>query len=235
MEYKVLKLAEGIVVSNRKIKEKLINNFKFLTFNDVRIITNGFDPEDFTGVNPVPKNNSRMRLLYTGIFSIYNTPKYFFEAFKLLTIEQPDIAKNIELHFVGFLRKENQRLVRKLGLQEFIYDHGFVNHGEAINKLLGSDVVWVTIKKGKLTDTILPGKIYEFFAVKKPVLNFIADGATKLVAQEYPASLIFAPDDITEIKSGIIKAYKLYTEDKFPEVDENFLTNYRRDFNREKY
>jgi hypothetical protein len=230
MEYKILKLAEGIIVSNRKIKEKLIYNFKFLTFNDVRIITNGFDPEDFQNVNTVVKTNSRMRLLYSGIFSIYNTPKYFFEAFKLLTIEQPDIAKNIELHFVGFLLKENRKLIRKLGLQEFIYDHGFVSHAEAITKLVSSDVVWVSINRGKLTDTILPGKMYEYYAAKKTILNFIPEGAAKLTAQEYPASIICKPDDINEIKDAIIKTYNLYMTGNLTLIDDNILTNYRRDF-----
>ena len=230
MEYKTLKAAEGIVVSNRKIKENLISNYKFLTFNDIRIITNGFDPEDFNDINAIPKNNTRMRILYSGIFSVYNTPEYFFNAFKLLTVEQPDIAKNIELHFVGFLRKENQKLIRKLNLQEFVYDHGYVTHNEALSKLISSDVVWITVADKKLHTSILPGKIYEYFAAKKPLLSCVPDGAAKLVSQEYPASFICSSSNTNEIKELLVKIYKLYSEGKFPEVDDNFLTNYRRDF-----
>ncbi len=230
MEYKTLKAAEGIVVTNRKIKENLISNFKFLTFNDVRIITNGFDHKDFDDLAIIPKNNNRMRILYSGIFSIYNTPKYFLNAFKLLTIEQPDIAKNIELHFVGFLRKENHKLIRKLNLQEFVYDHGFVNHKEALVKLQSADVVWMTVSDMKKNESILPGKIYEYFAAKKPIIACVPDGAAKLVAEEYPASLIYNPKDINGIKDAIIKTYKVYLSGNSPEIDDNFLTNYRRDF-----
>ncbi len=230
MEYKTLKSAEGIIVSNRKIKESLIKNFKFLTFNDIRIITNGFDPEDFVDITLIPKNNNRMRFFYSGIFSVYNTPKYFFNAFKLLTIEQPDIAKNIELHFAGFLRKVNRNLIKKLNLQEFVYDHGFISHKEALSKMVSSDVVWLTISDKMKNESILPGKIYEYFAAKKPILACLPEGAAKIVAQEYPNSFICSSNNSNEIKEILIKIYKLYSEGNFPQVDDNFLTNYRRDF-----
>ena len=56
------------------------------------------------------------------------------------------------------------------------------------------------------------------------------DGAAKLVSQEYPASFICSSNNTNEIKELLVKIYKLYSEGKFPEVDDNFLTNYRRDF-----
>jgi len=123
MEYNVLKAADRIIVTNRKIKEKLLNNYPFLTFNDVVIITQGYDPADFENAKVIPKHNNRMILTYSGIFMVYNTPKYFLKAFKEISVEHPEIAKDIELHFVGFLRNENIRLIKKLNLQEFVVNH----------------------------------------------------------------------------------------------------------------
>src|SRR3989304_1250925 len=77
MEYNVLKVADRIIVTNRKIKEKILHRFRFLTYNDVVIITHGFDPEDFEKAKVIPKHNDRMILTYSGIFMVYNTPKYF--------------------------------------------------------------------------------------------------------------------------------------------------------------
>ena len=57
----------------------------------------------------------------------YNTPEYFLRAFKRLTIEKTDIASNIELHFVGFLGKENKKLISNLKLQSFIKDHRYMD------------------------------------------------------------------------------------------------------------
>lgn len=230
MEYISLKAADKIIVTNRKIKEKLLNTFKFLTFDDVVIIPHGFDPEDFTNAKIVPKTTDMMILTYSGIFLEYNTPKYFLQAFKEITNERPDIASKIELHFIGYLRKENQKLIRKLKLQEFVKDFGYINHDEAITKLLSSDVLWLMIGNKRNIEAILPGKMFEYFGSGKPVIACVPEGAAKLAAAEYGASFITKPDDVNEIKETIYKVFKLYSEKALPVPDQNFIDKHRRDF-----
>ena len=234
MEYNILKAADTIIVSNRKIKEKILNDYQFLTFNDILIITNGFDKEDFDKAKVVPKHNRRMIIMYSGIFQIYNTPKYFLKAFKELSIEMPEIAKNIELHFLGFIRKENKRLIRKLNLQEFIFDHGYVSHKDSIAKLLSSDVLWMTIWDKKNIDAFIPGKFYEYLGAKKPVIACVPEGAAKIAAEEYIASYICNPRNINEMKETIVRVYNDYKASKFPQVDDSYITNFSYDFLTEK-
>ena len=107
MEYKALKAADRITATNRKMKEKILNNYKFLTFEDIYIIPHGYDPADFENIVLEKKENNKMWLTYSGIFYEFITPKFFLQAFKKLTIERPDVASNIELRFIGFLRSEN--------------------------------------------------------------------------------------------------------------------------------
>jgi len=230
LEYKTLQAADRVIVTNRKIKEKLLKDFQFLTHNDVVIISHGFDPEDFQKTETIPKHNDRLILTYSGIFMVYNSPEYLLRAFKELSIERPDITKNIELHFVGFLRKENKKLIKKLGLQEFIYDHGYVDHLEAVKKLKYSDVLWMMVGRRKNIDSILPGKLYEYAGAKKPILACMPDGAAKDAVTEYPASFICEPDNIQQIKEKIIEIFKLYRINELPTVDDDFLTKYRRDY-----
>jgi glycosyltransferase involved in cell wall biosynthesis len=234
LEYNALKTADKVIAANRKIKESLLHKYQFLTFNDVVIITNGFDPEDFQNTAILPKHNNRMILTYSGIFLLYNTPKYFLKAFKEISIERPDLAKNIELHFIGFLRKENEKLVRKLNLQEFVYNHGFLNHADATRILMSSDVLWMTVNNKKKYESVLPGKVYEYIGTKKPIIGCVPEGAAKMVLQEYAGSYICKPDDIAEIKETILRVYEHYQTGKFPEVDDEFLTQIRRDFLTEK-
>jgi glycosyltransferase involved in cell wall biosynthesis len=234
MEYNVLKAADRIIVSNRKIKEKIINSYQFLTFNDVVIITNGYDPPDFENAKVIPKHNNRMILTYSGIFMVYNTPKYFLKAFKEISVEHPEIAKDIELHFVGFLRNENIRLIKKLNLQEFVVNHGYVNHNDAVSKIMSSDVVWMMVDNRRNIDAVLPGKIYEYMGAKKPIIACVPEGATKIVVQEYPASYICKPGDIAEIKKIILKVYSHYKSSKFPIPDDENLIKFRRDYLTEK-
>ena len=229
MEYSSLKAADKVIVTNRKIKEKLLNTYKFLTFEDVVIIPHGFDPDDFSNITPVPKTTDKMIITYSGIFLEYSSPKYFLEAFKQITTERPDIAAKIELHFVGHLRKENQNLIKKLKLEEFVKDFGYMNHDEAVRKVLSSDVLWLMIGRKRNIDAILPGKMFEYFGSGKPVIACVPEGAAKSAAIEYGASFITEPDDVKSIKETIYLTYKAYLEKKLPLPDKNFINKHRRD------
>jgi glycosyltransferase involved in cell wall biosynthesis len=136
MEYNALKVADKVIVTNRKIKELLIKIYKFLTFEDLVIIPHGYDAADFASSGRLPPSNKKMVLAYSGIFYEHNTPKHFFSAFNKLKKENPQIAGNIELHFIGDLGKSNLKLIKNYNLEEFVVNHGYLNHDEAIAKIL---------------------------------------------------------------------------------------------------
>ena len=228
-EYWALKAADRIIVTNRKIKEKLLNTYPFLTFEDVVIIPHGYDHEDFEKIEAQPKPQNKMVLMYSGIFMVYNSPVYLLKAFKQLTTERPDIASNIELHFVGFLRKENQKLIRKLKLQAFVKDHGYINHDEAIAKIKSADVLWFMVGRRRNIDAILPGKVYEYIGAKKTVFACIPEGAAKMAVEESGAGFVCSPDNIDEIKNTIIKIFNHFKNGSLPVPSTEILERFRRD------
>lgn len=230
MEYKALKIADKVITINRRIKEKLLSTFNFLTFEDVIILPQGYDEEDFASVKPEPKLNNKLRLTYAGIFYEFITPKYFLKAFKELIRERPDVTENIELNFIGHLRKENQKLIKKLGLQPYVKDYGYLDHSETLKKIVSSDVLWMMIGRGKNADSISTGKLYEYFGSRKPIIACVPNGAAKLAAQEYGAAFITEPDNIDQIKDTILKVHSLYKSNCLPEANNEFVEKHRRDF-----
>ncbi|HRI46470.1 MAG TPA: glycosyltransferase [Ignavibacteriaceae bacterium] len=230
MEYAVLKAADFITVTNRRIKEKLMDYYKFITFNDIMILPHGYDPEDFENATPEKKQHNKMILTYSGIFYEYITPKFFLKAFKELLNERPDIASNIELHFIGFLRKENYRFIKKLGIQSFVKEHGYLSHKEAINKIMMSDVLWMMVGHGKNADTISSGKLFEYFGSKKPIIACLPDGALKSAASEYGASFLSEPYNVSAIKENILKTYTLFRLGELPTPNIEYVEKHRRDF-----
>jgi glycosyltransferase involved in cell wall biosynthesis len=228
-EYKALKAADIIIVTNRRIKEKLIKDYKFLSFDEVFIISHGFDPEDFIKAELLKKTNDKMLLTYSGLFYEYITPKYFLLAFRKLLTENPSVAENIRLSFIGLLGKENKKLIRELKLEAYISEFGYVDHSQTIQKLIMSDVLWIMVGDGKSASTISSGKLYEYFGTKKPIIACLPEGALKNAAIEYKASFITEPDNIEQIKDTIIHVYNLYKEGKLPTPDETYVESFRRD------
>jgi glycosyltransferase involved in cell wall biosynthesis len=226
MEYHALKAADKIIVTNRKIKEL----YKFLTFEDLVIIPHGYDAADFDSIGGAPASHKKMVLTYSGIFYEHNTPKHFFHAFSRLKKENPQIAQNIELHFVGHLGKSNLKLIKNYNLEEFIVDHGYLDHDKAIEKILSSDVLWMMLGKWKHSDTILPGKLMEYIGSGKPFIACLPDGAAKSIAAGCGAAFITSPNNPEEIKNTILKVYDLYTRNELPVPNEDFIKQYQREY-----
>ncbi len=227
-EYAALKTADKITVTNRKIKETLIEVYKFIKHEDILIVPHGYDPSDIVKASARKKASDKMMLTYSGLFYEFITPKFFLKAFKVLALERPDIAANIELHFIGFLRDENKRLIKNLGIQNYVIEHGYLSHSAALEKVMMSDVLWMMVGYGRNAHTISSSKLYEYFGTEKPIMGFLPDGALKSALQEYEAAYVCEPEDIKSIKKLIIDAYTQFREKALPKPNSDVVEKYNR-------
>ncbi len=231
LEYAALKKVDKLIVTNRRIKEKVMDMYRFMRHEDIDIISHGFDPDDIANAMAgARKDTTKMVITYSGLFYEFITPKYFLMAFKELAVEHPEIAGNIELHFLGFLRKENRKLIRKLGIQNFVREFGYLDHLQSLKKVAASDLLWLMVGNGRNADTISSSKLFEYFGTKKPVLGMLPEGALKVSLEEYGSAYITAPDNVGEIKRALIRAYQDYRLGKVPKPEEEVVEKYRRDF-----
>lgn len=229
LEYEALRASNKVIVVNRKIKEKILTTYPFLSFDEVVIIPHGFDPADFEA-EPEKEiyPSGKMRITYSGIFYETITPEFFLKAFKELSVERPDIAANIELEFIGLLREENKKLITELGLNEFVHDRGYIEHKDVIKRIKASDVLWMMIGRSDNADTVSTGKLFEYFGAGKPVLASVPEGAAQNALKEYGASFITEPDDIKEIKNKLIEIHTLFVNKKLPAPNEEFVQKHNR-------
>lgn len=229
LEYKSLKAVNKVIVINRKIKEKLLTTFPFLTYDDISIIPHGYDAEDFQK-HDNEVTSKKIRLTYSGIFYESITPEFFLKAFKQLLIERPDIAAKYELEFIGHLRSENSKLITELNLNEYIRDLGYIEHKDAVIKIASSTVLWMMIGESKNSDTISTSKLFEYFGTRKPILASVPDGAAKNSLQEYGAAFITDPCNIEQIKNRLIEIHDLFIQNKLPKPNEEFVYRHNREF-----
>jgi len=226
LEYTALRSVDKVIVNNRRKKESLLQSFPLLLYNEVLIIPDGYDPSDFENNDSKIESSSKMKLTYAGILNEYFTAEYFLKAFKRLSNERPDIAAGIELEFIGILSKENKKLIKELGITEFVRDHGYLEQGEVIKKINASDVLWLMIDKIFNSDTVTNEKLSDYFGSKKPVLGCLPEGPEKLSLTEYGASFITKQDDIKEIYDAFIQIYGLYTQKQLPDPKQEFLNKH---------
>ncbi|TAK51889.1 MAG: glycosyltransferase, partial [Bacteroidetes bacterium] len=224
MEKKVLRSASRIIVTNRRVKELMIKRYTFLEYNDIQIIPQGFDPNDFTQHSTPRSPSSTMRITHAGVFYGDRTPKYFLQAMKKIFTEQPALKNEIEACFVGAIQDEHRKLINSLNIDANVQTTDYLSHASCIERLIASDVLWLTVNNDRQS----PGKLYEYLGARKPILACVPDGFIRQTLQETGASIMARPDNVEEIASAILKFYQLHKQHALPVPKEDVVQKYDR-------
>jgi glycosyltransferase involved in cell wall biosynthesis len=206
LERRALRASSHIITTNRTVKEHLIQRHPFLTYHDIDIISQGYDPADFAGLIAKQQrksasqreSNPKMRVTYAGVFWADRVPDFFLQALHDLFKENPKTRGRIEARFIGTFREQNLKLVARLGLQNAVTVLGYRSHPECVRELCDSDVLWMTVGD----DVGSPGKTYEYIGAQKPILGLVPEGYLKNVILE-AGGRVAAPGDVQGIKSAL--------------------------------
>jgi len=226
MEDSVLREADAVVTINRTIKELILTRYRHLTYNDITIIPQGYDADDFAHVTP--RRSSRMRITYSGTFYHNRTPRYMIEAVRRFLDKVPEAADKSELCFVGQFRDENLSFLRKHRLEENVVVTGYLPHTEAVAYLAGSDVLWMMLGGDKGDEMISTGKLFEYLGARKPILGCVPPGEARTIIEESGAGFITDPTDVDEIAKTLEHLFSLYQRNALPRPREDFVQQFER-------
>lgn len=228
LEKSVLRSASAIITTNRRVKELLLNRYKFLQYNDVRIISQGYDPADMAGGEVTAQRESstraKLRIAHAGTFYGDRSPIYFLRAVQQAISLQPTIADNLEIHFIGAFRTADKKLVSSFGLDGIVYIHGYLNHRQCVEQLLASDLLWLTLGNDRQS----PGKVYEYLGARKPILACVPEGFVKQTILESGAGVVVPPDDVHGISKAILEFFDQRRRANLPKPSEVVVERYNR-------
>ncbi len=228
LERRAVRASSHIVTTNRRVKELLISRYKFLTYHDVEIIPQGFDPDDLAlaktlGESCAPKSPSKMRITYAGVFWEDRVPDNFLAALALIFKERPRLRGRIEALFVGNFREENMKLVVRLGLQDTVKILGYLPHQECFREVLASDVVWMIVGD----EVGSPGKTYEYIGAGKPILGLAPEGFIKQTILE-AGGRVLEPHDVEGIKQALLAFFEEYERHALKPPPQDVIAKYNR-------
>ncbi|MDT8323692.1 MAG: glycosyltransferase family 4 protein [Bacteroidota bacterium] len=228
MEQRVLRTADRILSINRPIKERILTGYPFISHGDVSILSQGFDQDDFRHVRRQRPQNAPLRFLYSGTFYYNRSPEAFLRALRMLFDREPGLVRDVEAHFVGSAREEDQRLVDKLGLTRTVTMHGYLPHREAVQHLVDADVLWMTIGHGRGEEMMSTGKLYEYLGARKPILACVPEGAAHQTLVRSGAAFFAPPDDSAAIAEQLHTLYALHKSDRLPVPTYAYVEQFER-------
>jgi len=193
-----LKDCDAIVTTNRSQKKELLNLYPFLEEANIHIITNGFDPEDFSDVKPYKYD--RFTMVHAG--TIYGPRVDHFRIFLkalhrlLVCTKIPDF----QIVLVGSSPYERNltEFIHELDLTAKVVRLGRRSHGETIQFILGADVLLLIPG----SPSVVPIKLSEYLAAGKFIFN-ISDpsGETARIIDRASVGTTVKPDVFSVQKS----------------------------------
>jgi glycosyltransferase involved in cell wall biosynthesis len=227
LETKALECADDIITINSRIKELIIQRYPFIKDEDVKVIPQGFDPEDFEK-HKADKPRDKFRISYSGSFLNYYTPRHFLDGLKKAIDKNPELGKEVEACFIGTFPEPYKEYIDVIGLSKNVNIVGYVEHSACIKFLMESDLLWMMINKTGRSDLHSTGKLYEYFGTGKPILACIPEGVARESLKEHKAVIITNPDDVNAIAEAILKYYEQYKNGSMPFPNEEMIGKYNR-------
>jgi hypothetical protein len=209
------------------IKDALFKYPK-LDKNKFHHVPNGFDSSDFPKVEQSP--NSKFTLTYTGSMYGRRNPAALFQAVEnLITDNQVDKDK-ISFRFIGRFGNEVLEMFKNATFSKNIEVISYMAHNESIGNLMISDTLLLVVDESKESEEIVPGKVYEYIGVMKPIIAVGPEnGAVGRLIKSTNSGRIAHQSNLKKISEIYIDYYtKWLNSEKFYEPDFNEIKKYER-------
>jgi len=162
-EKAVLESADRIITVGNSLRKLFISKFN-RNPESVDVITNGYDPEDFSGL--ASSTPEIFTISYIGTLSDSYPVEGFLNALGILKEKGTDFR----LKFTGMVSPvQRGKILKAAGGSnaEFI---PYAGHNSALKHLMDSSVLLLIIPDHQSSRSIITGKLFEYLASGKPVI-----------------------------------------------------------------
>ena len=180
--------------------------FRAQTKTPVAMITNGYDAADFTGSAPEP--DGYFNLTHTGLFAKDGNP---LALWKVLGEMPSAFREKLRIRLVGTVDREVLEAISAQGLGENVVALGYMDHAGAVREQRAATVLLLPLRNDPQYRPILPGKLFEYLASRRPILGIgQTDGAMARVLEDSIAGTTVDWDDENALKQFLEGAWKAF-------------------------
>jgi glycosyltransferase involved in cell wall biosynthesis len=235
LEGLVLRNADRVVCTSEDIVTDFTCKHPQLDRRKFVVITNGFDPDDFAGVQARSQDagaasGAKFTITHTGILTGKRNCFGFLEGLRVFLERRPDARPRIQVLFIGTRDKENEARAARLGLASVVRFEDTLPHLECIRLQSASQLLLLIEDDSYRGSLIYPAKVYEYAASGRPILALLPEGAAARLVRELNAGVVISPSDADKI-AGAIELYFSPHQSGRPltgVVDKSVLTPYER-------
>jgi hypothetical protein len=209
LENSVLESADRIVV----VSDGFFNQNDSGINQKTRRLPNGFDLSDFEKFyGKAVEKNEKFTICYMGSLKPHQYIDSFFSVISMLSKENK-YKNKFCLEFAGAIDPTIKAKIDEKEISFPINYHGYINHSDAISFINRADMLLLIIGKSKSAPKILSSKLFEYLAVKKPILAYgPVDGEASKIMKETNCGKMFNYDETDDAKEYILDTFNNWQE-----------------------
>ena len=213
LEKWVVRMADKVILVTEWSRQAFQGRYPKQPREKFVLITNGCDLNDFEILKSVQSqpHTSTFTIVHAGSLNVSKvwgrSPAGLFKAIQKILQEQPELKKILRFEFAGDLPDDFQKLAMEMGLSEVIHGVGHLPHEEILKVMKSANLLLAINYEGWAT--LIPGKIYEYWAVGGPqILLLSCPGAAVNFVEQHHLGHSVDPYDVEGIQRAILDAYQ---------------------------
>jgi len=209
LERKALVRSRAVINMSPGDVDRLLARMPDIPKDKLFVITNGYNAREFAAIvdSPSPTPDGPLKLLYVGSMYTHSGDSTA-EALHILT-EQGYTEQDVVFSVIGFSDPSFDALIDKYRLGNMVQNLGFKSHDELIRLYPTFDVMHLlTGGTAYYHLGALPGKIFEYMIVGRPILHAGIDGTTHDMLRQSGLEIYVPLDDAPRIADAIIDLMK---------------------------
>jgi len=198
MEREVLTSADRLVT----VSWNWAKDFKGLGAKNIHAITNGFDHDDFKNITYT--KSEKFELIHLGSFNKDRNPLQLWEALGELCQQDEKFRNSLKITLIGQTDFSIFETLEKHKLTSFVNKISYKPHDEVLTIAGNASVLLLPLNDTPHVSGIVPGKIFEYIALKRPILCIgTVNGDSARIITECKAGTIAGFKDKKAIKSAL--------------------------------
>ena len=207
LEKEVANRCDKLLVTSNTTKVE----FESMTTTPVYVITNGYDiPESDLPFSALDKN---FTLSHIGSLLTGRNPENLWKVLAEIISENEAFRNVFQLNLIGVVGQDVLNCINENGLKFYTRIIEYVNHEEAVNYQRRSQLLLLAEIDSPQTRGIIPGKLFEYLAAKRPIL---AIGPEQWeggeIVKRTNSGIVCNYNSVTDLKAVILKWFHLYQQ-----------------------
>ncbi|MCR5017903.1 MAG: hypothetical protein K6A64_03830 [Bacteroidales bacterium] len=165
----------------------------------------------------VREGRNNFVVTHTGLLAADGNPENLWRALQNLAEKDPEFREKLQINLIGRVDKAVLDTIGKAGLTPNTLLPGYLDHAATNEAQHGADVLVLPLRNDPDYAIILPGKLFEYLASRRPILGIgQKDGAMAQILDETKSGITAEFDDIDTMQAFLEDAWKQFKSGGIP-------------------